>query len=259
MMAVEVENLSKRFRRQTVQSYTTMKSVVVDFFRHRSRPIREESFQVLSGVTFTVTQGQIFGIIGRNGSGKSTLLKMLAGIYGPDQGCIRTHGRVGGLLELGAGFHPEFSGRENVLINGIILGLSKQEVRQRFEAIVQFAELEEFIDEPVKNYSVGMYMRLGFAVAVHADVDIFLIDEILAVGDGAFQQKCFEKFTEFQRDGKTIVLVSHDLAFLRQWSDAVVWLDHGVIRAQGEPRRVLNLYQDDLGGQEAKAALAKLS
>jgi lipopolysaccharide transport system ATP-binding protein len=258
MMAVEIENLSKRFRRQTVRSYTTMKSAVVDFFLRRHRPVREESFQVLSGITFTVTQGQTLGIIGRNGSGKSTLLKVLAGIYRPDQGRIHTHGRVGALLELGAGFHPEFSGRENVLINGIVLGLSKQEVRQRFEAIVQFAELEEFIDEPVKNYSVGMYMRLGFAVAVHADLDIFLIDEILAVGDGAFQQKCLEKFAEFQRDGKTIILVSHDLAFLEQWSDAVVWLDHGVIRAQGEPRRVLDLYQEDVEGQEAKAALAEL-
>jgi ABC-type polysaccharide/polyol phosphate transport system ATPase subunit len=257
MIAVEVENLSKRFRRQTVQPHTTMKSVMVDWFRRQRRPVGAETFEVLSDITLRVRQGQTLGIIGRNGSGKSTLLKVLAGIYRPDQGKIWVHGRMGALLELGAGFHPEFSGRENVLINGIMLGLSKREVRQRFDAIVRFADLEEFIDEPVKTYSSGMYMRLGFAVAVHADPDVLLIDELLAVGDDAFQQKCADKIAEFRQRGKTIILVSHDLGGVERWSDTVLWLDHGKIRGQGEPRRVIDLYREDVVAQEEKVALTE--
>jgi ABC-type polysaccharide/polyol phosphate transport system ATPase subunit len=210
---------------------------------------------VLSGITFSVKQGQTLSIIGRNGSGKSTLLKVLAGIYRVDHGRVRVHGRIGALLELGTGFHPEFSGRENVLINGVILGLSKKEVRQRFDQIVQFAGLEASIDEPVKTYSSGMYMRLGFAVAVHADLDILLIDEILAVGDAAFQLKCFDKIAEFRQHGKTIILISHDLASVEQLSDEVLWLDRGVIREQGKPQRVINQYRCDMLGQEERTGL----
>jgi ABC-type polysaccharide/polyol phosphate transport system ATPase subunit len=212
---------------------------------------------VLSGITFRVKQGQSLSIIGRNGSGKSTLLKILAGIYRADHGRIRVQGRIGALLDLGTGFHPEFSGRENVFINGIILGLSKKEVRQRFDQIVQFAGLEASIDEPVKTYSSGMYMRLGFAVAVHADLDILLIDEILAVGDAAFQLKCFDKIAEFRQHSKTIILVSHDLASVEQLSDEVLWLDHGVIREQGEPQRVINQYRWDMIGQEERTGLSE--
>jgi lipopolysaccharide transport system ATP-binding protein len=254
MIAVEVESLSKRFRRQTVRPYTTIKSAIVDIFRRR-RSAEAESFEVLSGITFSVKQGQTLSIIGRNGSGKSTLLKVLAGIYRVDHGRVRVHGRIGALLELGTGFHPEFSGRENVLINGVILGLSKKEVRQRFDQIVQFAGLEASIDEPVKTYSTGMYMRLGFAVAVHADLDILLIDEILAVGDAAFQLKCFDKIAEFRQHGKTIILISHDLASVEQLSDEVLWLDRGVIREQGKPQRVINQYRCDMLGQEERTGL----
>jgi|RhiMethySRZTD1v2_1073278.scaffolds.fasta_scaffold125989_2 lipopolysaccharide transport system ATP-binding protein len=254
MIAVEVESLSKRFRRQTVRPYTTIKSAIVDIFRRR-RSAEAESFEVLSGITFSVKQGQTLSIIGRNGSGKSTLLKVLAGIYRVDHGRVRVHGRIGALLELGTGFHPEFSGRENVLINGVILGLSKKEVRQRFDQIVQFAGLEASIDEPVKTYSSGMYMRLGFAVAVHADLDILLIDEILAVGDAAFQLKCFDKIAEFRQHGKTIILISHDLASVEQLSDEVLWLDRGVIREQGKPQRVINQYRCDMLGQEERTGL----
>jgi len=256
MVTIEAESVSKRFRRQTIQPHTTLKSAVVSLFQHRSRSVEEGMFQVLQDITFTVRQGQILGIIGRNGSGKSTLLKLLAGIYRPDRGTIRVHGRMGALLELGAGFHPEFSGRENVLINGIVLGLSKREVRQRFDEIVRFAELETFIDEPVKTYSSGMYMRLGFAVAVHAAPDILLIDEILAVGDETFQQKCFDKLAAFRRLGKTIVLVSHDLATVERWSDEVLWLDSGGIQARGEARRVIDLYRQGAVAQEERIALA---
>jgi ABC-type polysaccharide/polyol phosphate transport system ATPase subunit len=212
---------------------------------------------VLSGITFSVKQGQSLSIIGRNGSGKSTLLKLLAGIYRADHGKIRMEGRVGALLDLGTGFHPEFSGRENVFINGIILGLSKKEVRQRFNQIVQFADLEASIDEPVKTYSSGMYMRLGFAVAVHADLDILLIDEILAVGDAAFQLRCSDKIAEFRQHGKTIILVSHDLASVEQLSDEVLWLDRGIIREQGEPQRVINQYRWDMTGQEERTGLSE--
>ena len=257
MIAIEAESVSKRFRRQTIQPHTTLKSALVHLFQRRRSATEEGMFQALRGITFTVQQGQVLGIIGRNGSGKSTLLKLLAGIYHPDRGKIRVCGRVGALLELGAGFHPEFSGRENILINGIMLGLSKREVRQRFDAIVRFAELEAFIDEPVKTYSSGMYMRLGFAVAVHANPDILLIDELLAVGDETFQQKCFDQLATFQRLGKTIVLVSHDLATVERWSDEVLWLDHGVIQERGTPRRVTDLYRAGVVAQEEKVALAE--
>src|SRR4029450_6563801 len=256
MIAIEAESVSKRFRRQTIQPHTNLKSAMVNLFRHRNRSVEEGMFQVLRDITFTVRQGQILGIIGRNGSGKSTLLKLLAGIYRPDRGNIRVGGRIGALLELGAGFHPEFSGRENVLINGIVLGLSKREVRQRFDDIVRFAELETFIDEPVKTYSSGMYMRLGFAVAVHAAPDSLLIDEILAVGDETFQQKCFDKLAAFRRLGKTIVLVSHDLATVERWSDEVLWRDNGIIQERGEPRRVIDLYRQGAVAQEERIALA---
>src|SRR5215471_3931234 len=253
MPAIEAESLSKRFRRQTIQPHTTMKSALVHLFRRRSNAAEEGMFQALRGLTFTVRQGQILGIIGRNGSGKSTLLKLLAGIYHPDRGKIRVYGKVGALLELGAGFHPEFSGRENISINGIVLGLSKREVRQRFDEIVRFAELEAFIDEPVKTYSSGMCMRLGFSVAVHADPDILFIDEILAVGDESFQQKCFEKINEFRRRGKTIILVSHDLSAVQRWCDEALWLEEGKIRERGLPRRIIDLYRQSIATQEAEA------
>jgi lipopolysaccharide transport system ATP-binding protein len=243
VLAVEVESVSKRFRRQTVQPSTTLKTALVEFLLRRRRPEGDLMFQALREISFTVPQGQTLGIIGRNGSGKSTLLKLLAGIYRPDHGRIAVHGKVGALLELGAGFHPEFSGRENVLINGIVLGLSKREMRRRFDAIVRFAGLEAFIDEPVKTYSSGMYTRLGFSVAIHADPDILLIDEILAVGDEEFQHKCLDKMAELRRQGKTIVLVSHDLATVERWSDEVLWLEDGVLQEIGAPQRVIERYR----------------
>ena len=252
MVAVDVDNVSKRFRRQTIQPYTTLKSAVVDYLLHHRKPFGEGTFQALQKISFTVQQGRSFGIVGRNGSGKSTLLKLLAGIYRPDVGRISIHGRVGALLEPGAGFHPEFSGRENILVNGIVLGLSKREVRQRFHDIVRFAELEAFIDEPLKTYSSGMYMRLGFAVAVFADPDILLIDEFLSVGDEAFQQKCADKIAEFRQRGKTIILVTHNLPMVEQWCDEALWLADGVIQAQGDPRRVIATYHQGIADQEAK-------
>jgi lipopolysaccharide transport system ATP-binding protein len=257
VVAVQVDGVSKRFRRQTVQPSTTLKSAFVDFLRGRKIVESASTFQALKEVTFAVPNGHTLGIIGRNGSGKSTLLKLLAGIYRPDRGKIEVHGKVGALLDLGAGFHPEFSGRENIFINGIVLGLSKREVRQQLDAIIRFAELESFIDEPVKTYSVGMYMRLGFSVAVHADPDILLIDEILAVGDEGFFQKCYDKLAAFRRRGKTIILVSHELSMVSRWCDTVVWLEDGRVQEQGIPQRVIDLYRQHVAAQEAEVAVGE--
>jgi lipopolysaccharide transport system ATP-binding protein len=257
VVSVQVDGISKRFRRQTVQPSTTLKSAIVDFLRGRKVVESPSTFQALTDVTFAVPSGHTLGIIGRNGSGKSTLLKLLAGIYRPDHGKIVVHGKVGALLELGAGFHPEFSGRENILINGIVLGLSKREVRQHLDDIIRFAELESFIDEPVKTYSVGMYMRLGFSVAVHADPDVLLVDEILAVGDEGFFQKCYDKLAAFRRRGKTIVLVSHDLSTVSRWCDTVVWLENGRVQDQGMPQRVIDLYRQHVAAQEADVAVGE--
>jgi lipopolysaccharide transport system ATP-binding protein len=257
VVVVQVEGVSKRFRRQTVQSSTTLKSAFIDFLRGRTIAETPATFQALKEVTFAVPSGHTLGIIGSNGSGKSTLLKLLAGIYRPDGGKIMVQGKVGALLELGAGFHPEFSGRENIFINGIVLGLSKREVRQHFDDIIRFAELEAFIDEPVKTYSVGMYMRLGFSVAVHADPDILLIDEILAVGDEGFTQKCYDRLAAFRRRGKTIILVSHDLSTVSRWCDRVVWLENGIVQDQGLPQRVIDLYRQHIAAQEAEVAVGE--
>jgi lipopolysaccharide transport system ATP-binding protein len=257
VVAVRVDGVSKRFRRQTVQSSTTLKSTIVDFLRGRKVVEPPTTFQALKDITLAVQSGHTLGIIGRNGSGKSTLLKLLAGIYRPDHGKIVVQGKVGALLELGAGFHPEFSGRENIFINGIVLGLSKREIRQQLDDIIRFAELEEFIDEPVKTYSSGMYLRLGFSVAVHADPDILLIDEILAVGDEGFFQKCYDKLAAFRRRGKTIILVSHDLGTVSRWCDTVVWIEDGMVQAQGLPQRVVDLYRQHVAAQEAEVAVGE--
>jgi ABC-type polysaccharide/polyol phosphate transport system ATPase subunit len=202
-----------------------------------------------------VPRGSTFGVIGENGSGKSTLLKLLAGITKPTRGSLRVDGRISALIELGAGFHPEISGRENVAINGIMLGLSRREVEERFDDIVDFAELREFIDAPVKTYSSGMYMRLGFSVAIHVDPDVLLIDEVLAVGDEAFTRKCLDKIGEFHRRGKTIVLVTHSLGLVEKMCDETLWLRHGRKADAGDPKRVVDAYLTYVaGGEEALLA-----
>jgi len=199
----------------------------------------------LKGVSFDVPTGSTFGVIGPNGSGKSTMLKCLAGILYPERGAVIVRGRVAALLELGAGFHPELSGRENVFLNGAILGLSKREITSRFDQIVEFAGLEEFIDTPVKNYSSGMFVRLGFSVAAHVEPEVMLIDEVLSVGDESFQRRSAEKIDEFRRDGRTIVLVSHGLAQVEQLCSDVAWIDKGTLRGIGPAAEVIALYQGD--------------
>ncbi|HEX9501930.1 MAG TPA: ABC transporter ATP-binding protein, partial [Thermoanaerobaculia bacterium] len=178
-------------------------------------------------MSFVVDRGEAFGIIGRNGSGKSTMLKVISGILKPTSGVVRVNGRVAALIELGAGFHPEITGRENIVINGIMLGLSRREIEKRFEAIVDFSGIRDFIDQPVKTYSSGMYVRLGFAVAVHVDPEILLIDEVLAVGDEEFSQKCIAKIQEMKYRGVTLIFVTHQLDQVRNLCDRALWLDHG--------------------------------
>jgi ABC-type polysaccharide/polyol phosphate transport system ATPase subunit len=244
--AIEATNVSKIYRRYTrKKQFATLKSALLKGSLIRDlQP--DETFPALRGVSFSVPKGCTYGIIGRNGSGKSTLLKCVAGITRPNEGTIRVDGRISALIELGAGFHPEISGRENVFINGIMLGLSKREIQRRFDEIVEFAELRDFIDAPVKTYSSGMYMRLGFAVAIHVDPDVLLIDEVLAVGDQAFTAKCIDKFAEFRRRNKTILLVTHSLDLVERFCDRALWLDKGKTLAEGEPKRVVASYLIDI-------------
>ncbi|MFZ5815412.1 MAG: ABC transporter ATP-binding protein [Bacillota bacterium] len=237
--AVEFRNVSKQFR-----IYHERRHSLKDLLLFRRN--RFESFWVIKEVSFEIPAGSMFGIIGTNGSGKSTLLKMAGRILSPDSGTVITHGRVASLLELGAGFHPEFSGRENVYLYGSILGMSEKEINQRFDQIVSFAELERFIDNPVRTYSSGMYARLGFSVAVHTDPDILLVDEVLSVGDSAFQAKCMRQIDHLRHQGKTIVMVSHDIELVSRICDSVLWLGDGRIMALGDPHEVAGQYRDHI-------------
>lgn len=234
--AIEITHLSKRFHRQNQK---TFKELLPALFAGQ-KPVN--SFWALKDVDLQIQKGETVGIIGSNGSGKSTLLKIIAGVTQPSQGSIRVNGRIAPLIELGAGFHPELSGRENVFLNGVILGLSRKEVAAKFEKIVGFAELEEFIDEPVKHYSSGMYLRLAFSVAVHTDPEILLVDEILSVGDEAFQKKCMGWMNELKKKGTTIILVSHSLETVRAFCTRAIWISQGNVLMQGEPASVIRQY-----------------
>jgi ABC-type polysaccharide/polyol phosphate transport system ATPase subunit len=247
--AIELVDVTKVYRRYGGRQFATLKSALLQ--RSILRDLRpNETFQALNHVSFQVPRGQTLGVIGRNGSGKSTALKLVAGITKPTSGTVKVQGRISALIELGAGFHPEISGRENVFINGIMLGLSRREIQQRFDEIVDFAELRDFIDAPVKTYSSGMYMRLGFAVAIHVDPDVLLVDEVLAVGDEAFTHKCLDKFAEFKRRNKTILLVTHSLGLVERFCDEGLWLDKGEKRGQGDPTRIIGAYMTDVERQE---------
>jgi len=250
--AIDVVNVTKTYRRYARRKqFATLKSAILSgTLVGDLRP--EDSFHALRGVSFGVRAGSTFGIVGRNGSGKSTALKLVAGITKPTTGTVSVRGRISALIELGAGFHPEISGRENVFINGIMLGLTKREITRRFDEIVEFAELEDFIDAPVKTYSSGMYMRLGFAVAINVDPDVLLIDEVLAVGDEAFTHKCLDKFAEYRRRNKTVLLVTHALNLVERFCDEALWLDDGRARAVGDPRRVVSAYITDVEKQEER-------
>jgi ABC-type polysaccharide/polyol phosphate transport system ATPase subunit len=254
--AIELTNASKVYRRFAHRKqFATLKSALLS--RSLVRDLKpEETFTALNNVTVSVPRGQTLGVIGRNGSGKSTMLKLVAGISKPTSGTVKVNGRISALIELGAGFHPEISGRENVFINGIMLGLSKREVTERFDEIVEFAEMKDFIDAPVKTYSSGMYMRLGFAVAIHVDPEVLLVDEVLAVGDEGFTHKCLDKFAEFKRRGKTILLVTHSLGMVERFCDEALWLDAGRIKGSGDPKRIVGAYVTDVEKREEQELAA---
>ena len=267
MPAIEFDHVTKAYRRHGHgRQFATLKSALLtgSLVKHL-RP--DESFSALRDVSMTVERGATYGVIGRNGSGKSTLLKLVAGITKPTSGVVTVNGRVSALIELGAGFHPEISGRENVFINGIMLGLTRREINHRFDEIVEFAELKDFIEAPVKTYSSGMYMRLGFAVAINVNPDILLVDEVLAVGDEGFSLKCLDKFAEFKRRGKTILLVTHGLSMVERFCDEAVWLEAGQDRTTGDPTRVVQMYLADveqaedqhLAAEDAKAQQAPVT
>jgi ABC-2 type transport system ATP-binding protein len=245
--AVEVADVSKRFRLYHDRNQSLKAAAM------RGRRARYEEFWALKDVSFDVPVGATFGLIGENGSGKSTLLKCMAQILRPDAGAVRTTGKVSALLELGAGFHPELSGRDNVFLNGAILGLSRRDVQARFDDIVGFAGLERFIDTPVKNYSSGMYVRLGFSVAINVEPDVLLVDEVLAVGDEQFQRRCAEKFAELRAAGRTIVVVSHSMGMMQSMCDQVAWLEHGVLKAVGPAHDMVDAYLGsvEMGGSAA--------
>ena len=240
--AIEVDGVSKRFRLFR-EKPTSVKQ------RLLSTHSRAEDFWALRDVSFDVREGSTFGLIGHNGSGKTTILKCIAGILRPTSGTVRQRGRLAALLELGAGVHPELTGKENVYLNAAFLGLSRKETDKAYEAMVDFAEIEDFMESQVKFYSSGMLVRLGFAVAVHVDPDVLLIDEVLAVGDEAFQAKCIERIRTFQREGRTIVLVTHALDTVREICDRAVMLHHGVVHANGAPDDVVREMRYVLLGQ----------
>ncbi len=254
--AIEAVSLGKLYRRHSQRNqFKTLKSALLTG-SVLSDLAPAETFTALDDVSFRVPRGSTFAVIGENGSGKSTLLKLVAGITKPTRGSLVVDGRVSALIELGAGFHPEITGRENVAINGVMLGLTRKEIDRRFDEIVEFAELSEFIDAPVKTYSSGMYMRLGFAVAIHVDPDVLLIDEVLAVGDEAFTRKCLDKLGEFHRRGKTILFVTHTLGLVEKMCEEALWLRHGKAVDQGDPKRVVDAYLTYVAGGEEKTLAA---
>jgi ABC-2 type transport system ATP-binding protein len=212
----------------------------------RGRTSVHEDFWALKDVDFEVPVGSTFGLIGSNGSGKSTLLKCLANIYYPNKGSITHFGKIAAMLEVGSGFHSELSGRENVFLNGSILGMSKKEITRKFDEIVDFSGVEQFIDQPVKNYSSGMYVRLGFAIAINVNPDILVVDEVLAVGDQEFQDKCYQKFRDLKALGRTVILVSHSMQTVQWMCDQAAWLSHGELKAVGDAEPTIKSYLDSL-------------
>ncbi len=237
-LAIEIRDLVKTFR-VCHSGHRSLKSLATDLFRQRC-----EDKRALCGITLDIPYGQTVAIIGRNGSGKSTLLRIIGKVYRPTSGYVKVNGKISALLDLGAGFHSELTGIENIYLNAAILGLRTREIRKRIGDIVDFAELNDYIDAPLRTYSAGMIMRLGFSVAVQVDPDILIVDEVLAVGDLAFQEKCYQKIEEFQKRGKTIVYVTHDMAAVTRVASRAIWLAQGSIREDGASGEVVNSYLD---------------
>ncbi len=243
---IHTEGLSKEYSRGRLATSGLLRDSLTNLFRSSLSRSQSEKFWALRSVSLEVHEGEVLGLIGRNGSGKTTLLKILSRITRPTSGWAEIHGRVGSLLEVGTGFHPELTGRENTYLSGAILGMSKEEITRKFDEIVAFAEMEKFIDTPVKHYSSGMYVRLAFAVAAHLEPEILLVDEVLAVGDIKFQRKCLGKMGDVARAGRTIVLVSHQLPQIRRLCQRVVWIDGGLLRQAGPTTDVVGAYEADM-------------
>jgi lipopolysaccharide transport system ATP-binding protein len=259
---VDIVGLTKVFKRRTnaLSGYTTFKQSLLARFRGKKRSGAPEGEAVTVGIndlTIRIPKGASVGLIGRNGSGKSTFLKLITGIYKPTSGTVSVKGRISALIELGAGFHPDFTGRENLVLAGIMHGLTREEINERFDDIVKFAELEHVIDDPVRTYSSGMFMRLGFSIAIHTDPDILLVDEVLAVGDAGFVAKCKDRIAEMRRAGKTLILVTHDLDAVERWCDEAIWLHQGVVKDRGNPRRVIDAYRSFIEAQEEGSLLSQ--
>ncbi len=243
-IAVGINEVGKRFMRSAERRNSIKERIV------RGRARRAEDFWAVRNLSLDIPKGSVYGLIGHNGSGKSTLLKMIGGIYRPTEGSIVSQGRIASLIELGAGFHPEMTGRENIGLNGSILGMPRKEIAAVTDEIIEFSGLREFIDDPVKHYSSGMYVRLGFAVAVHMKPDVLLVDEVLAVGDEEFQRKCFDHLYALRRSGKTIIVVSHGLGQLEALCDEVAWLERGTLQEVGEPTDVVASYLKRVNAEE---------
>jgi ABC-type polysaccharide/polyol phosphate transport system ATPase subunit len=252
MRSIELEHLSKRYR-VGQQYYVTLRETLSTALRRRDPLERARSeLWALRDVSFNVDQGEAVGVIGRNGAGKSTLLRILARITEPTHGVARMRGKVGALLEVGTGFHPELTGRENVFLNGAILGMTRAEIRGRFDDIVTFAGVERFLETPIKRYSSGMYLRLAFSIAAHFEPDIVVVDEVLAVGDVEFQRRCLGKMSDFAREGRTVLFVSHDLGAVARTCRRAVWLEDGVVRHDGPASQSIDLYLDARGERAAQ-------
>ncbi len=247
MSAIVVEGVSKRFRLQTDKAHS-----VKELITRRDRSADEQHFWALKDVSLEIPEGSMYALVGHNGSGKSTLLRCIAGIYQPTEGSVSATGRMSTLLELGAGFHPDLTGRENVYMNATILGMGKKQIDASFDKIVEFAGVEDFIDSPVKIYSSGMYVRLGFSVAVHVDPEILIVDEVIAVGDAEFQRKCFDHLFELRRKGTTIVVVTHGLGTVQSMCDGAAWLDHGVLQMTGTGSEVAAAYLQQVNEAERR-------
>jgi ABC-type polysaccharide/polyol phosphate transport system ATPase subunit len=242
MRVLESHGLGKCYWLGARGTYGTLGETIADLFRRQPHRVRPERLWAVRNVSFSVDQGESVGIIGRNGAGKSTLLKMLARITDPTEGHARTRGRVGALLEVGTAFHPELTGRENIAINGALLGMGRQDVRRRFDEIVAFSGIERFLDTPLKRYSSGMYLRLAFSVAAHFEPDILVVDEVLATGDAEFQHRCMAKMSELSGEGRTVLFVSHDLGAIGRLCRRALWLDGGGITMEGTSHEVLDRY-----------------
>lgn len=250
--AVEICDIKKSF---IIPKYNnnSLKQIIVNGFKRNEKQAR----QVLDGINVTINKGDFFGIVGRNGSGKSTLLKLICGVYAPDYGEIKLHGNLTPFIELGVGFNPELSGRDNVFLNGALLGFSRQQMNEMYDEIVEFAELEEFMDLKLKNYSSGMQVRLAFSIAIKAKNDILIFDEVLAVGDEAFQRKCMRIFEDYKKNGQTVVLVTHDMSSVSRFCNNAIMIDDGKVVASGSPEEVANAYKHANISKEKQAIIDK--